>query len=157
MEMIFVINDQHKVDPDTEKDRRTWRKLRSARPGTRLKFQIFEDRSTPQCRMLFAIHQFMLFSNEELAKKYPTKEAAHNSFKWQFCEMRPEYYVIEKAKYNGEIVNAKVPFSYNLRDGVDSEGANEFTSWILSYYAGVLGITVEQLKQKSEEHRKYEA
>jgi hypothetical protein len=157
MEFTVLITDDHKFDPDTEKDKRTYRKLRSNRPGTRLKFNVFVDRSTKQCRMLWAIYKYMRFASEVFSKKYATSEAMHDALVWEYCFMCPEYLVDKKVYIDGKMVDAKVRFSYSLSDGVDSEGANQYVSWVLNDFAQILKITVEQLKQESEKHRKYEA
>ena len=158
MKITFLIDDQKKLNPDTEKDRRQWQALRNKnRPGTRINFQIFVDRSTPQCRMLWAIYRFMIFSSETVSKDFTNADDLHASKKWEFCAMRPEFFVETKVYINGKIEIGKIPFSYNMTSGVDSEGANEYTNWALADFAQTLGITVEQLKMESEKHRKVDA
>lgn len=153
MEIEFTVDNQKKVNPATDKDKRAWQAIRNkARPGTRLKFRIFVDRSTKQQRMYRAVVAYMRFASDRFAKNYPSNDALHASKVWEFCMMRPEYRVKKTVWVNGTAVQAEDVFSTSPNHGIDSPGMNEYTTWVLDDFAKALGVSVEQLLDASKKH-----
>jgi hypothetical protein len=158
MKITFVVDDNKKLQPDTEKDRRQWQTLRNKnRPGTRIKFEIFADRSSAQHRMYHAMIEFALFSSERLKTEYQTHEGLHNHYKWVFCFERPQYFQSIPVYKNGEMTMASIPFSESPHGGCDSETMKEYMNAAMDMISKDTGIPLLQLQSESEKHRKYEA
>jgi hypothetical protein len=153
MRLSFTVDDQKKVTPSTDKDKRIWQSLRNkSRPGTRLIFEIFADRSSAQHRFIWAIYAYAIFACEAIAGKYQKPEDLHAALKWQFCMMRPEYFVEIPVWIDGQKATAKVPFSESPKNGIDSQGMNEYTAYALDEIAHTIGISVMQLQSESKKH-----
>lgn len=154
MKISFVIDAQRHLKPNTLDDKKRLDLLREkAKEGDVWIFEAFRDRSTAQQRMYRAICNYMIYASEDVQKKHGNAENFHNSCRWEFCLMRPEFFISTKVYIDGNITLAKVPFSTSPHDGIDAAGMNEYMEWFIHSCAKVLGIPPERLKIESEKLR----
>lgn len=154
MKIEFIIDDRKHLTPRSPDDKKRMDNLREkAKVGDLFTFEIFADRSTDQHRLYWAVLAYTIYASEAIQREHGKPEALHISLKWQYCMMMPEFFTSTKVYINGNVCDAKVPFSESPRNGIDASQMREYMDWAMTTCAKALGITVPQLMSASKKLR----